>query len=248
MGCDIHLAVEVRGKSGWERRLPPPCARDPWLVKQAEGDDEWSKKWAAKRVLVTWYDDRNYDAFAILANVRNGRGFAGCDTGDGFRPIVMPRGLPHDLSGEVARLDYEHPEHDADSADVDLGEHSKSWVTLKELLDVDWKAATKHRGCVPLNVYRPWAAKGKSGDPETYCGGVSGPGIRVVEEGETDGLVDETPAANHFAKVYVKAAWEVNYADCAGDLYSRLIPALEALRDRENVTSDMVRIVFGFDS
>ena len=225
--------------------MPPPNARDPWLVKQAEGTDEWSKKWAAKRVLVTWFDSRNYDAFAILANVRNGRGFAGCDTGSGFRPIAMPRGLPHDMSDEVARLDYDHPEHDDDACDVNLGDHSKSWVTLRELLAVDWKAATEHHGCVPLNVYRPWAAAGKKGDPENYCGGVSGPGIKIVNE---DGLVDDTPTSEHFARVYVKAAWQVNYADCAGDLYSRLIPALEALRDRENVTSDMVRIVFGFDS
>ena len=40
--------------------------------------------------------------FAILAGVRNGYGFAGCDTGDGFRPIAPPRGLPGDVSPEVA--------------------------------------------------------------------------------------------------------------------------------------------------
>jgi len=30
--------------------------------------------------------NRNYDLFAILANVRNGHGFAGIKTGGGIRP------------------------------------------------------------------------------------------------------------------------------------------------------------------
>ena len=35
--------------------------------------------------------------FAMLANVRNGRGFAGCWTSTGFPVIHEPRGLPSDL-------------------------------------------------------------------------------------------------------------------------------------------------------
>jgi hypothetical protein len=43
-------------------------------------------------------DQRNYNTFAMLANVRNGRGFAGCWTSTGFPVIHEPRGLPEDLA------------------------------------------------------------------------------------------------------------------------------------------------------
>jgi hypothetical protein len=42
-------------------------------------------------------DERSYDTFAMLANVRNGRGFAGIKTSDGFPFIAEPRGLPDDF-------------------------------------------------------------------------------------------------------------------------------------------------------
>ena len=44
------------------------------------------------------YGDRNYNLFAILANVRNGTAFAGCKTGEGFNPISNPKGVPSDAS------------------------------------------------------------------------------------------------------------------------------------------------------
>lgn len=65
MGCDIHLYVE--------RKNP---VSGQWEFVPAEGhapQDEWDKKnnrW-------DWYGGRNYDLFAILADVRNGYGFAG---------------------------------------------------------------------------------------------------------------------------------------------------------------------------
>ena len=42
-------------------------------------------------------DQRSYNTFAMLANVRNGYGFAGCRTSTGFPVIHEPRGLPEDL-------------------------------------------------------------------------------------------------------------------------------------------------------
>lgn len=68
MGTDIHSVAQVRKDGKWLTVLQDVCG-----------------------------DGRNYDTFAMLANVRNGRGFAGVKTGDGFPFIAEPRGLPDDF-------------------------------------------------------------------------------------------------------------------------------------------------------
>lgn len=85
--------------------------------------------------------DRNYRAFAVLADVRNGYSFAGIGTGDPVTPIDEPRGLPDDLSPELrAALEQKR---------WLLGDHSISWVTLEELLAYDLDAPVTFRAYVP---------------------------------------------------------------------------------------------------
>lgn len=87
----------------------------------------------------------------MLANVRNGVGFAGCDTGDGFTPISEPRGLPEDVTAEVKEA--------SDRWGVDG--HSHSWVILAELLAYDWQGQrTKLRGWVSGSDFRLWKESG----------------------------------------------------------------------------------------
>lgn len=93
MGCDIHWSVERR--------------RDDGLWERCEG---------------AGYDERNYDLFAALANVRN------CY--ERVTPIAEPRGMPHDVSPEVK----------AESDAWDPDGHSHSWHTLETLLAYDWEA------------------------------------------------------------------------------------------------------------
>lgn len=93
MGADIHSYAEVRQSS--------------------------NSKWLP--AINNMPCDRNYWAFAVLADVRNGIGFAGIKTGSPVTPIAPPRGLPDDRA-EIAG---------------DLGDHSYSWVTLAELRSVD---------------------------------------------------------------------------------------------------------------
>lgn len=149
MGCDIHVAIEVRDESGqWKP------------TKLLEKD------WATERLFTGDYNffDRNYDLFAMLADVRNGRGFAGLTTGEGFNPIDDARGLPADLSRELRRLAEDGGDQDYDSALEAygagwLGDHSHSWLTLRELADYDWNQTTRHAkyenergGWVPLDA------------------------------------------------------------------------------------------------
>lgn len=169
--------------------------------------------WRCNGTKITYeqiYHDRNYDVFGMLADVRNGSGFAGVDTGDGFVPIDVPRGLPDDLSAEVLthikRLGYtpsggglEYSREDDEEEDLyeamekepegywSLGDHSFSWVTLAEVLEYDYDRTTKKRGWVdPWNfeLYR------RNGKPSSWSGGGSIEHIssqamaRMIDQGE----------------------------------------------------------------
>lgn len=79
MGTDIHMVVQVKNKSGdWELVSP----------SEVPGADDYESSHSSNQ----WYGPRNYDAFAILANVRNGFGFAGCETGEtnNFSRLTTP--------------------------------------------------------------------------------------------------------------------------------------------------------------
>lgn len=70
MGTDIHGTFQC------ERKLK----KDPTI-----------SKWVDVPHLYTFR--RDYFLFGVLANVRNGHGFAGVDTGDPVDPISEPRGV-----------------------------------------------------------------------------------------------------------------------------------------------------------
>lgn len=104
MGCDIHMYVEYRRNGDWKNgdyfMLDNPDAIKP------------------KRKRMELYDARNYDLFAVLANVRNY---------DLREYIDDPRGLPDDVTYYVEH-EYEDWGWDA---------HSCSYFTLQELIDFD---------------------------------------------------------------------------------------------------------------
>lgn len=214
-----------------------------------------------KKVYDQYYSDRNYDVFAILANVRNGSGFAGTDTGDGFVPVSPPRGLPGDLSEEVlerlrvlgqdANGDY-LPDPVDDVYDElektregywSLGEHSFSWLTLKEILvDYDWKRSTRKRGVVSLEEYRVFKQKGH---PESWSGGVTGSSIVHVTESEMR-LIDRGDLVlDEGKKAYCTVGWEATYRERA-EGFLEVMEELRQLAPEGDLSR--VRIVFGFDS
>ena len=106
MGCDIHVKIECRRKQDgkWVWRDYTPMYQRPKLTK----DDDLSE-----------YEDyfiggRCYDAFALLAGVRNYNGIV---------PISEPKGIPDDMSESVQR-EYETWGKEC---------HSHSYYTLMEL-------------------------------------------------------------------------------------------------------------------
>jgi hypothetical protein len=232
MGCDIHFYAEKKVNGVWQ-------SADTW--EQDRYADE--REDARLAVNQHFYDGRNYDLFAILANVRNGRGFAGVDTGDGFKPISGPKGLPSDISAEVQ----------AESDRWDCDGHSHSWLTVSELLAYDWTQRTKLRAFVQAAEYWRWnrydRRQGES--PDETCGGIDGPKIRKVTEAEMKAILEpygqEWSAADKIKKeldhVYCHCEWEQPYYRCCRNFLSDTMPRLWRLG-----SPDDVRIVFWFDN
>jgi hypothetical protein len=243
MGADIHMVVQVRKDGDW-------VDFDGMMECESccgTGECDWRKNkicWRCEgsKLEPLRYRNRNYDAFAILADVRNGHGFAGCDTGDGFVPISEPRGLPDDFE----RISEEYSNDGEKVRGHDLGEHSFSWLTLKELLDFDFEQTTIKHGIVGLPVFKKWKESEETW-PESWCGGVSGEGVDIVDEERAElmiaaGAIPEPEQKGPFSGTYVRTSWPATYRECAKDLIE-FIDKLKGIGG-----PDDTRIVFGFDS
>lgn len=135
--------------------------------------------------------DRNYLSFAILANVRNGFGFAGIPAHDPVQPIADPRGLPDDLSAGCQDM--------LESGSWPFGDHSFSWVTLAEMqayppITVK-RTGMVHRDNVPNDGGRP-------GD---WYGGISGPSASEYVRYDWDEPVKD--AAHTFEEIKRELGW-----------------------------------------
>lgn len=175
MGCDIHNFLERKNANGvWEWVKTVPAYHCGWCDgkgrwENAKGMGDCYNCGGAGKCTKVWRG-RNYNVFAILADVRNGRGFAGVETSKGFKVIAEPRGLPKDMSPELmAAMCVESPvgldgqpvmrEYDDKLMEEHgwLGEHSFSHLTLEEIVNFDWKQKTTLYGVLPWSNYKTWA-------------------------------------------------------------------------------------------
>lgn len=260
MGCDIHLYVERRDETGtW-------VSADKWTPNKyadEEGEPPFAVDYGDR-----FYAGRNYDLFAMLADVRNGRGFAGIVTGDGFNPISDPKGLPDDVSAQV-KADSDRWEGDG---------HSHSHLTVAELLEYDWTQTTRHIGIVSPGQWAEFKANGK---PTSWSGDISGGNVKKFSAEEFNAIWlnvaailraedpearvydqwphhhlrtkqffdEETRALELFKKeagVEMPVAviqWSTSYYESAGNFLSKTMPKLWRLGRPEDV-----RIVFWFDN
>ena len=227
MGCDIHFYVEKKEAGKW-------VTADKWSNPYSDDHKDVDSK-------DEFYGNRNYDLFAILANVRNGYGFAGSPTGFGFVPICEPKGFPEDACEEVKEL-CEH-----------CGEHTPSWLTLKEILDYDWTQRTVKQCSVSAWQYFEWSRwrKGKGEElPEEYCSWSSGD---YITEAKMERLVEpyrklqyaeaekELKKLDHKQNCYLLI--EMPYHKLCQNFWYNTIPRLLRLGNPEDV-----RAVFWFDS
>ncbi len=200
MGCDIHLAVERKENGQWK--------------KQSHVDG---------------YDERNYVLFGVLADVRNGTGFAGCKIHSPNPPIDYPRGLPENMDPSYGK--YE------------LGEHSFSWLTLKELQGYDWNQKMETFCVVPLSHFKKRVANYGESVPlemdsypyDSWHGAMYGETISAYR-----GL---SYYAESNKKISVRDVWRCPIRLRVRHFHDYFMPMLATLGK-----PDDIRIVFGFDS
>ena len=197
---------------------------------------------------------RHYQLFAVLAGVRNGRGFAGARTGEAVKPIVEPRGLPDDFQHDGFYNHYvpavecvypwgredrtKHPEDYDNPLEVWMGDHTHSFLYSSEMLE--WfKAASKvlRLGVITLDEYLAWDKVSPPGD---YCAGISGPGIRVVDQPDYENVASAEPGALDLPVTHIRVFWEQ-------DLRQELAYFFDEVRRLQDLHGE-VRFVFGFDS
>lgn len=170
-----------------------------------------------------WFEDRNYFVFAVLAGVRNGRGFAGAYTHEPIEPISEPRGLPDDM--------------DPNSLSYLSGEHSQTWVALEEITRWPWGEETECGGWVSLKELE--VALANDGQPESWCGGIDGGRIRKVAATEAIRMVE---AGEEDPNVYTFIRWKTKNRDRAGAF-------LDQMKELATLYGEHpIRLVMDFDS
>jgi hypothetical protein len=205
MGSDIHLRLEVMRDGAW---TGVPIERPDW---RENGDTRPDP------------EGRNYSVFALLADVRNGSGFAGCKI---FDPIEAPlawRGLPDGVDPEGSPW---------------LGEHSFTWATVAELKALDWDMVFHEYGVLSALEYNEWLASGDTA-PQSWSGDVDGPGVRKISAESL--RADRAPDDRN---LYIRAEWDRRAVAESG--FRRWLDTLT--EEQLGVPLDRARVLMGFDS
>jgi hypothetical protein len=181
VGCDIHSVVEIfDAYDGWTR-LERAVFKHPFY-NENRPIDQWNTPYTSQPFQI-----RDYDLFALLADVRNY---------DGIVPICEPRGVPEDASAYWK--DY------ADDGDI----HSVTWFTLPELLAANWIQTIQRSGVVTGATYEAWRDHGT--EPESWSASVGGGGVRVVTPAEYDAgerAASPDQPGMFGARTYVVLSW-----------------------------------------
>ena len=159
MGTDISMYAEVRRNKQWAK-VGKVFKNTYYLPDRPE--TEWNTPLTDHP-----YDDRNYDLFAILADVRNRHG---------FNPIAATKGFPDDMTPEVReRLE-------------DWG-YGNSWYTLKELKEYDWNQTVTHSGVISEEQYIHMKETGEH--PDCWSRACSGRDIVTVDSSTMDKILTQ---------------------------------------------------------
>lgn len=214
MGTDIHMFVEKQNTKTKE-----------WELITQKGELDWL------------YWGRNYDLFAILADVRNDKNLPGVVTGDGFTPIASPKGMPSDASEMYRQL----------REDWEGVGHSDSFFTVSELIAFEWQAQkTIKRSYFNEEDYRIYLQQGSvESIKDKTIGGVGGSRIEVLNHRDMKSLISGKLERKKTSRYYAIIEWESTYKDTVPDLFNSVLPKLEELANGE---TDKVRIVFFFDN
>lgn len=197
MGCDIHFYVEQRQENG---------------------------TWGVIGSRDSFYGNRHYLLFSILADVRNRDEYP-------VIPISQPKGFPDDVSQEIKTEDW------------GTDWHSRSWLTLKEILTYDWTQAREYTITTNLKEYFYYLQR-LTWDEYAIPDDMYGGNILTLEEIKDKKLTDYTE--EELLKYHVKVECKHLYSDLCGYFWSKTIPNM--LNLVHNGDFESVRCVFAFDN
>ena len=211
MGCDIHENVEYIRGGKWVRasdKTGPTC-----YVCKGTGKHYGKQCFMCKGVKHKWYISRNYMLFGILAGVR----WYDVDH-------IDPKGLPEDIAEASKKTFYE-------------GDHSASYFTLKELLEIKEKTQVVI-GYVDLKNYLEYKEKGS---PEYWSEYIHKESIISNEEMERRAKLKPFWDGD---RLCTQIIWEMKNSQIGEDFWQEFVPAMANLhKDPEKV-----RFVFWFDN
>ena len=256
MGCDIHGFCEVKENGVWKLNTEKVFKNSYYLSdeeleeRRKDRPDYTRSEFQENEFEEHPSDGRSYDWFAILADVRNGRGFAGVRTGDGFDVIAEPRGVPDDATTEwKEKVEY---------WGCDM--HSQSYLYPEDFDNFDWTQTTQKQGVITLDEYKELKGTGKC--PDSWSGGVGGPNIVTIDTDEADkilngqtvvvenrnwsGGIENVNLVNLESghQIYVIYTWEVLYSEWFDHKIEQVVEPLRKLKEKY----EDVRYVFGFDN
>lgn len=241
MGCDIHLFCEKRVNGEWQVIEDVPC---PWCDGTGTTfDKECFSCYGKKRSYYpndeTGRNDpwafcyRNYQLFSILADVRNYHKVPS---------LFAERDVPEDVSERGRVL--------ANSYDEDG--HSHTHFTMVELTaGLAAMAPIPNGGLVDAKGFLQWKEDGR---PKSWCGGVSGPRIQIVDHVRMEkeivqhGLITARNLQEYGRGGLHNFYTEVSWADAPADIARHLVATLERIRAEQGIAPEDLRAIAFFDN
>ncbi len=276
MGCDIHFFVEYKHpEKGWtnimfdewyQLRLSKEVGSEEAartvmaLQKQTDRYASFDAPLHVQALHWGWYHGRDYRLFGVLAGVRD----------YSVKPISEPRGLPKDVSEHVRF--YPHgskhwgpaewaAEYGDDYADPSAGHqfcddllnedegidwHSRTWLSLGELKAYNWTEPQRDEGIVDEATYKLWLDNGAKGAPGAWCGGVGGPGVRVVPRAHLDAILQGCAQRDpEVTSYYTRIEW---FEGTANPSFNFTVEQMSEMAEMMKLGPDDVRAVFYFDN
>lgn len=207
MGTDVHHVFETKNKSTGD-----------WEV-------------VSHPTLTDFDIDRHYLMFAVMAGVRNGRGFAGCPTHDPIVPIAEPRGVPDAETYNDPYYEYKGEY---------IGDYGYSYLTVNEI--IEWfktPHGTLSYGVVSKAQYLDWNGRD---EPACYSRWVSGGDTQVYSPPNLKlPFTENNKALTLSEATHVHISWWLDINKEVGYL-NELAELLKSTYGEDT------RIVFGFDS
>lgn len=210
MGCDIHGLVEVN-----------------WYGKYEEQYEEDPVDWLCAIDNVGMWVGRSYDLFGMLFGVRN---YAN------FDPIAPKRGIPEEGSERLEdRLDY-FRNHEAGNLIGAVDCHSHTYLTLKELNEINWEETTEKED----SRIRVYDEEDELQMKAARIGSLSDDEVQRIEDGE------EVVKENSDGEIRKYRREKMKKEEALSGAWEKLIEQMEMFG--ETYGEENVRLVVWFDN